>query len=179
MALGSRLQGNFDLRERAVEVLTKLAKATGETAHLVMPMETYCYLQEVVDSPQLVRVASRPGTLIDYHCSATGKCLLAFNSERLVNLRNTLELSFHTVSTITDWSSLEVNLAEVRKRGYAIDDEEYHDGVRCVAAPVCNAAGAAVAAIGVTGTITSLTKPRIASVAESVMEAAGELAFAV
>jgi len=173
--LGSRLHGEFDMRQRAVPVLAKLAKATGETAHLAIPLDAHCLLQEVVDSPQLVRVASRPGTLIDYHCSATGKCFLAFDNERLLTLRQSLELSPYTKRTITAWDDLDVCLRQVRERGYAIDDEEYHDGVRCIGAPVRDASLRVIGAIGVTGTCNSLSKDRLRSVAQSVVEAAAEL----
>jgi DNA-binding IclR family transcriptional regulator len=173
--LGSRFYTDISLRQRAIPILSTLAQSTGETAHLVIPLETQCFLQEVIDSPQLVRVASRPGTLIDYHCSATGKCLLAFDNERLLMLRQSLSLAARTGKTITAWESLDRNLNEVRARGYAIDEEEYHDGVRCIAAPVFNSNQSIVAAIGITGTTASLSKDRIASVAQTVVAAATEL----
>ncbi|MFO8027201.1 MAG: IclR family transcriptional regulator [Opitutales bacterium] len=173
--LGSRLHGASDLRQRAVPVLGKLVQATGETAHLALPLETHCFLQEVVDSPQLVRVASRPGTLIDYHCSATGKCLLAFGHERLLTLRQSMELSARTRRTITIWDDLDACLRQVRKQGYALDDEEYHEGVRCLGVPVRDASGRVIAAIGVTGTCQSFEKDRIPTVAQQVIQAAAEL----
>lgn len=175
--LGSRLHGGSSLRQRAVPVLGKLVQATGETAHLALPLETHCFLQEVVDSPQVVRVASRPGTLIDYHCSATGKCMLAFDHERLLTLRQSLDLSAHTRRTMTNWDDLDACLRQVREQGYAIDDEEYHEGVRCLGAPVRDIAGRVIAAIGVTGTCQSFDKGRIRTVAQQVLQAAAELSL--
>ena len=174
-ALGSRLHGESSLRQLAVPVLVKLAKTTGETAHLAIPLDTHCLLQEVVDSPQLVRVASRPGTLIDYHCSATGKCVLAFDHERLLTLRQSLKLPAYTQRTITSWDDLDVCLQQVRVQGYAIDEQEYHDGVRCLGAPVNDGSRRVIGAIGVTATCQSLRKGRIHSVAKSVVAAAAEL----
>jgi len=159
--------------------LARLAKAIGETAHLVIPLETHCLLQEVIDSPQLVRVASRPGTLIDYHCSATGKSILAFDAERLLTLRQSLDLSPRTPATITRWEALDAYLRRVREQGYAIDDEEYHTGVRCVGAPIYGPSRQAIAAIGVTGTCNSLSKGRVPSVAKIVVAAAAELSAAI
>lgn len=177
--LGSRLHGESDLRQRSVPVLAKLVKATGETAHLAIPLDTHCFLQEVVDSPQLVRVASRPGTLIDYHCSATGKCMLAFDDERLLTLRQSLRLTAYTERTITAWDDLDACLQQVREQGYAIDDEEYHQGVRCIGAPLRDASRQVIAAIGVTGTCQSLSQGRIRAVAKSVVAAAAELSAAI
>lgn len=173
--LGSRLHGEFDLRQRAVPLLAQVSRATGETTHLAVPFDTHCLLQEVVDSPQLVRVASRPGTLIDYHCSATGKCFLAFDNERLLTLRQSVELASRTARTITSWGEMGVALAQVRKQGYAVDDEEYHAGIRCVGAPVRDAAHRVIAAIGVTGTCQSLSKSRVPSVAKIAVAAAAEI----
>lgn len=173
--LGSRMQNKSDLRERAVPALHELARAVGETAHLAIPLETHCLLQEVVDSPQLVRVASRPGTLIDYHCSATGKSILAFRGDLLLVLRQSMELVPRTQNSITDWDAFDEELRLIRKRGYAIDEEEYHKGIRCVGAPITNSSGIVVAAIGTTGTTNRLTKRRIPSVAKLVVSTARNL----
>jgi IclR family acetate operon transcriptional repressor len=178
-ALGSRLNGESNLRQRAIPLLAKLVKATGETAHLAIPLDTQCLLQEVVDSPQLVRVASRPGTLIDYHCSATGKCLLAFDHERLLTLRQSLELRPYTERTLTAWDDLDACLRLVREQGYAIDEQEYHQGVRCIGAPVRDAARRVIGAIGVTGTCQSLNRDRVRAVAQSVLAAAAELSASI
>lgn len=173
--LGSRMQNKSDLRERAIPALQKLAQAVGETTHLAIPLETHCLLQEVVDSPQLVRVASRPGTLIDYHCSATGKSILAFRGDLLLVLRQSMELVPRTENSIIDWEAFDEALGQIRKRGYAIDEEEYHKGIRCVGAPITDSSGIVVAAIGTTGTTNRLTKKRISAVAKLVLATAKSL----
>lgn len=173
--IGSRLQSAPHLRERALPILKELAESTGETTHLAIPLETHCLLQEVVDSPQLVRVASRPGTLVDYHCSVTGKSILAYREDLLLNLRKTLKFTKRTPNTLTTWKAFDQALTEVREQGYAVDDEEYHEGVRCVGAPVRDESGQVIAAIGVTGTSTRLTKRQLPVMAKRVIQAANQL----
>jgi len=173
--LGSRIHNDSDLRQRAVPVLQELAETIGETTHLAIPLENHCILQEVVDSPQLVRVASRPGTLVDYHCSVTGKSILAFRNDLLLPLRQSMEFTQRTENTITNWTDFDAELDRVRQNGYAVDEEEYHEGVRCLGAPVRDQSGTVVAAIGITGTTTRLTKRRLSSVAKLVLNAAQQL----
>ena len=175
--IGSRVHSESGLRQSAVPVLKELVRKTEETAHLLIPLETHGLLQEVIDNPRPVRVASRPGTLVDYHCSAGGKAILAFRDDLVESLRESMALGARTVNTMTTWKQLDAALEEVRQRGYAIDQEEYHEGVRCLGAPVRDHSGRVIGAIGVTGATSSLTKRRLPQVARLVMEAAQELSL--
>lgn len=170
--LGVRLQKDSSLRQRAVTVLHELAHNVGETTHFALPFDTHCFLQEVVDGPHLVRVASRPGSLIEYHCSAAGKAIVAHRDDLLALLRQSPRLTRRTENTITEWDAFEVELENVRRRGYAVDEREYHEDVRCVGVPIYGAAGRVIAALGATGTANRLTKRRIPSVARMMIEAA-------
>jgi IclR family acetate operon transcriptional repressor len=175
VALDSRVFRAPDLRTRAVPVLKRLAQDSRETAHLAMPATGQALLVEVVDSPELLRVASRPGTLVDYHCSSTGKALLAFRPDLCRELKKNGKLTRRTPRTATTWKELEARLAAVRKAGYAVDDEEYHSGLRCLAAPVRDASGTVIAALGLTGSKEKVGKKRIPALALLVVAAANEL----
>ncbi len=177
--LGARMPGTSDLRQRATPILEQLAATICETAHLAVPLDTHCLLQQVVDSPEPIRVASRPGTLVDYHCSSTGKSILAFRRDLVLRLRTSPELAKRTRNTLTTWPALEAELERVRTRGYAVDEEEYHPGVRCVGAPVRDNSGKIIAAIGVTGATNRLTKRRIPAVAKQLISAANQLASTI
>jgi DNA-binding IclR family transcriptional regulator len=77
-----------------------------------------------------------------------------------------------TPRTLTDANALREELAKVRARGYAIDDEEYEVGVRSIAAPVRDDTGSSVAAVGVTGPAQRLTRNRLAIIGRHVDAAA-------
>jgi DNA-binding IclR family transcriptional regulator len=175
--LGLRALDATPIRARAVPVLRTLSAGTGETAHLAVLSGDQSLIVEVCDSPNPVRAASRPGTLAGIHCSATGKVFLAFGFEGERRDAFVAGLSFEgrTRQTLTSAAALLGECADIERRGYAVDDEEYHPGVRCLAAPVWDGAGVVVAAIGITASTISFPKRRISLVARHVLDAAAAL----
>lgn len=172
--------GLLALRQSNLRVLGRralgcLSAATGETAHLAKRVGRQMLILEVSESPNTVRAASQAGRLVDSHCSATGKVMLAYAVDDVPDLLAGRKLKARTGNTITDLDDLQKELAQVRKQGYALDDMEYVAGVRCCAAPVYDPLGDVVAAIGITASITAFTRDRIETVAEQVKAAAGGL----
>jgi IclR family transcriptional regulator, KDG regulon repressor len=174
--LGMLVREAAPLRERAVSVLRDLSIATGETAHLAVLSGDQSLIVEVCDSPNPVRAASRPGTLAEIHCSATGKVFLAFAlSDQQRAALGGRALVSRTPHTLVSKAALLRECQEIVRRGYAVDNEEYHLGVRCLAAPVWDIAGDVVAAIGITASSLYFTKKRIPSMARQVLGAAAAL----
>jgi DNA-binding IclR family transcriptional regulator len=170
----------LDVRKVATPVLRQLAERSGETAHLAVFTGGRPLLVEVADSPNPLRVASRPGSVVDPHCSATGKVLLAHLPQGQQDaILAGLTLNQRTPRTITDPAALVTELAKVRSHGFALDDEEYIIGARCLAAPVRDAAGTVCAAIGITAAASRFTPQRTGEVAAMVMEAAQHLSCLV
>lgn len=162
-----------ELRPMALPFLQRLATNCHQTAHLAVLSGDSSLLVEVADSPNPVRAASRPGTLAYLHCSATGKTFLAFcKPESYLKEHKWIRRTSHTKTTA---AALLKEIQLVRKQGYAVDDEEYHEGVRCVAAPVRDVSGAVVAAIGITGAAAQISKARLKRYAGLVMDEANEL----
>ncbi|MGH8016836.1 MAG: IclR family transcriptional regulator, partial [Opitutaceae bacterium] len=130
----------------AQPVLRELTGATGETCHVAVWNESGRVLIIAVnDSVHPLGASSRPGMLALAHCSATGKVLLAFNHlERLDQEAPPAGREHRTGRSIVDTPALERELRRVIAMGCAVDNEEYHLGVRCVAAPVRDAQGARV-----------------------------------
>ncbi len=126
-----------------------------------------------VDGTSPVVLTNRVGYPRPDHSTAIGKVLLAYLPEpQLRAFLETAELRHFTPKTITAVSLLEQELVRVRGQGYAIDDEENRQGVRCLAAPVWNFTGQVVAAIGMTGPVWSVTLDRVAALIAIVNEAA-------
>jgi len=99
-----------------------------------------------------VNVEAPVGTLAPLHCTALGKAQLAFQDEaNYAALRATIDFEIFTRRTITDATTLDSHLAQVRRAGVAYDDEEFSVGVRCVAAPIFRHDGTVCAAIGISG----------------------------
>jgi len=109
------------------------------------------------------------------HATGAGKALLAsLPQPRRDALLDRTELRPHTTKTLVDRASLARALDEARERGYALDDEEYDDGVRCVAVAV-GPIGAPVAAISISGPTSRMSKQRCVEFVPQMRRAASEL----
>ncbi len=173
--IGVKALDNLDIRGFARPILKRLASETGESCHLAVLNAERSMLVEVADSPHPVRIAARPGTLVELHCSSTGKVFLAFQIPEPAKFIQTLELSPHTPNTDTTQKAVLASIERTRKLGYAIDEEEFVPGVRCIAAPVRNAFGKTVAAVGITASTSTFTKPKIRTMAEKLNHAVSEI----
>lgn len=178
--LGMKALSAVDIRKSSRPVLHELANRTGETAHLAILVNNRSVIIEVVDSPHPLRVASQPGTAVDLHCSATGKVLLAFAlGERRSEVIPTLKLERRTHKTLTTPEALERECQIIMDQGFATDDEEFYVGVRCLAAPVFQADGRTIAAIGVTGSTSRFTLDKLEPFSRMVREAGEQVSQAM
>ncbi len=173
--LGVMALDNLDIRSFARPVLRKLSNETGESSHIAILNGDKSLLVEVCDSPHPVRIASRPGTLVDLHCSSTGKVFLAFSIPEPSKFCRTLELTEHTKNTSTSITEVLADIERTRKQGYALDEEEYVLGARCIAAPIMNAFGKTMAAIGITASTSTFTRGKIPKISTCLKEAAAEI----
>lgn len=123
----------------AAPYMEKLGKLYGETVNLARMIDDQIIYVQILDSGHSFRISDNIGDRASVHSTAIGKAIAAFLPKKDLNrvLRRNVYTLF-TRRTISDEASLRRHLALVRKRGYAIDDEEGHDGVMCVAAPIFN-----------------------------------------
>jgi len=134
---------------------------------------------ETETSPHVVRMFTTIGNRVPLHATGAGKALLAWLApDRRDALVERSELRAHTMRTITEKPALRRALEEIRERGYSIDDEEFDEGVRCVAAPV-GPFGAPIAAISVSAPASRMTRQRCIELAPVVRRAAAQLAEAM
>jgi DNA-binding IclR family transcriptional regulator len=177
MELGNLLLSQLDLRKEAEPFLYDLAERTKETVHMVfLDRGEIVYIDKVEldHNPSGLRMASRVGLRNPAHSSAVGKVLLShLNEEELNLLIKEKGLPKRTENTITDRIQLKEHLKAVRTQGYAVDDEENERGIRCVAAPIYNEAGRALAAVSISGPAFRITRKVIQeSLKKEVMETA-------
>jgi IclR family acetate operon transcriptional repressor len=154
-ALGSRLAGwgqryldGLDVRAAAEASIRRLADETRETCFVGIREGREVLYVAKADSPQPVRPASRVGSRNPLHSTGLGKALLAFSGrEALHEYVAGGPLERRTPNTITDLEALGRELDATVARGYAVDDVENEEGVRCVAVPIRDHTGAVVAAL--------------------------------
>lgn len=174
--LGTAALAGAEVRELALPVLQRLTATTAETSHLAIPCDDRSLIVAVQDSPHPLRASSRPGYLAELHCSSTGKIFLAFlHADRLAEVLPADSLIARTPHTLTSLAKLRKEAELTRTRGYSLDNEEYHPGVRCLAVPVFGSAGQVVAALGITASTVRFTTARIPEMFEKVRAAAAEL----
>jgi IclR family KDG regulon transcriptional repressor len=174
--LGSSVVARLDVRVRARPYLERLVLETGETAHLcILDRGEVLYLDKH-EPMRTMRIPSEIGRRNPAHCTAVGKALLAYLPEpELEELVRQQGLRAYTSRTITTLVELKRELAQVREQGYAVDNEEFEEGLKCVGAPVRDYSGRVVASISIAGPAFRLTEERIPVLAQSVMEVAREL----
>lgn len=167
---------SLELQTEAKPVLAVLKRVLGLTSHLGILDGAYVSYIEKEGADWGDEVYTEVGYRSPAYCSSMGKCLLACLSRaELEEALYGFEFKAHTPNTFTSKAVFVKYLHQVRAQGWAMDDEEYELGHRCVAAPVFNYRGDAVAAVGVSGTPDTMPDERIDFIAEQVKLAAGRI----
>ncbi len=117
-----------------------------------------------------------PGTRFELYCSAPGKIFMAHASRKeLHTLLDNQSFVRHTPRTITSRQTMMLELQNVRKNGYAIDDSEQFASVKCVSAPIYDSNNSVVAALWITGAIEQVSKDTLPGLIEQVMNGADKI----
>ena len=174
--IGSRFLRRTSLVERARPFMRRLMEDTGETANLGVARGDQVLFLSQVETHASIRAFFPPGTMSPLHASGIGKALLAARQDGYVPAEG---LEQFTAQTITTPPALLDDLAAIRDRGWAFDDEERTVGMRCIAAPVFDATGEAVAGLSVSGPVSRVTPQTVAALGTAVAEAASRLSAAL
>lgn len=171
-SLGLTALRRGSIRRDALPLMRQLVERFQETCALGILDQGSVLDIEVVHCNHVLRIASEVGGRLPAYCTASGKALLAFRPPSVVESLLKLPLKARTENTITTLEELHRELALVRKRGYAVDEEENELGVRAVAAPIFDGDGSVVAEISMPGPTSRLTLARLPEIARAVVDAA-------
>lgn len=184
-ALGSHLlklassavgTGQFDLRHEARPILQELGDSTGETTNLVVLIDQQVVYVDQIASRHTVRMFTQIGTRAPIYCTGVGKALLAFRGAAEAEAYLSQEcFEPRTPNTLTSAVALRDELRCIRERGYAYDNGEMESDVHCVAAPVFDHTGVAVAAVSVSGPAMRFDRDRMEQVIPALLRATVEL----
>jgi IclR family acetate operon transcriptional repressor len=178
LRMGLRVLDRLDFRLVAQPLLRELNQQTKETVHLAILQETRAISIEKFGSPQPVGLDARLGGVMPLHCTGVGKTLLAYQSENLLNqVARTPGLPRFTPHTITSLANLRRELERIREQGYAVDQEEAVEGLRCVAGPMFDHTGLVIAAFSVAGPATRVTPLRLPEIARLVRATSQQISF--
>ena len=134
------------------QVLQTVASKVQEAVNYVVPEETGMNYLDRIETNWPFRVQLPVGTNVPFHCTASGKCFMASLS-KAARYRFVLGLNLEkwTDKTFINSEELLIELEKIAKQGYAIDDEEFMDGMRAISVPVTDNTGRFVAALAFHG----------------------------
>lgn len=174
--MGSAFLRRRNLVDRARAVMQQLMETTGETANLGVAEDDCVVFVSQIETHQAIRAFFRPGTRSPFHASGIGKAILAhLPPDRVSAIVRKAGLESYTPRTLADPLSLARDLREIKARGWSVDDEERHPGMRCVAAAVFNEYGEPIGGVSVSGPTVRVTPERVGDIGPLVRDAAAEI----
>ncbi len=167
---------NLELLTEAKPFLSEITRQLDLTTHLGILDGCDVVYVEKMDVYPGTRLYTQVGYRSPAYCSSMGKCLLScLSGDELDDVLYLCDFKQYTPNTITDVREFRKHLKMVRRQGWAMDNEEYQIGHRCVGAPVFDYRGSAIAAISASGEVSQLSDERLDLVVEEVKRSAGEL----
>lgn len=157
-------------------ILTRLVTELGETCNLTMLHGSEVLYLDRMEAPWPLRLDLQPGSHVPAYCTASGKLLLAMlpQPQRSALIRS-MKLERQTPNTITDVELLEAELDRINRKRVGIDNEEFLTGIVCVATPVVDKEGVAIAAIAVHAPVPRTPLSRALEFVPKLQQAAQEL----
>ena len=178
--VGSTFAQQRNFVAAALPFLRHLRDVTRETANLGVAMDGHVVLLSQVESREIMRAITRVGGTTPMANSGMGKALLAtYSAADVSSVIATYGMHKLTPNSLTRAGDLNAELKRVRKLGYAVDDEEFQLGLRCIASPVFDNRGEAVCAISVSGLSQRIPEDRIAVLGMTIAETARSLTIAL
>jgi IclR family acetate operon transcriptional repressor len=152
--IGHKYDWSRMLATVAHEHLNSLAREINETAHLAIREGSRALFVDHSGTSHVIAISGQTGEFIPLHCTSHGKALLVdYNEDKLRNLLGNGPLPRMTRQTIVSIDDLADHCRQTKRRGYVTDEEEFVEGVRCVAAPIRDQEGTVVASIGISAPV--------------------------
>ena len=175
-----RLSRQYDWSHMLIRIahehLKSLASQTNETAHLAIREGKQALFIDHATTNHVIAVSGQTGEMAPLYCTAHGKALLAdFDKRELKTIFGSAPLKPHTRQTVVTIEQLAQLCTEIKARGFATDDEEFLEGIRCVAAPIRAGGGAIIGSIGISAPLLRFPEQRYGTCGEQVSEVAQQI----
>jgi IclR family acetate operon transcriptional repressor len=173
---GSAFLRNRKMVDVGRSTMRHLMEASGETVNMAIENDGYVVFVSQIESHQSIRAFHRPGARGPMHASSLGKAMMTSLTDAALSQRlHHVGMPRFTKYTIVDPDALLADLATARKRGWAIDDQEQAEGLRCVGAAVYNEHNEVMGAISISGPTVRVTEERLGELGPMVKRAAKEI----
>ncbi len=179
LELGALVSDRLSIQKIARPYLQRLMEATNETVQLGVLEGREVVYADKIECSRTIRMYSRVGRRSPLHCTALGKALLAYQPEAVLTDLLGAGLLPHTPRTITTARTLRAELRQVREKGYAFDNEEFEEGLRCLAAPIWDHTETVVASLGIAGPAVRINPGRMPELIKLLQEAAEAVSTAL
>ena len=176
LRIAKSAKAQFSLANLAEESLKILTAESNETSNLVILKDSNIEYIAQCECSQMLKMFTKIGAQVPYNCTGGGKAIAAYlpkNEQR--ELLNTTNFKPYTKKTCLSWKELEKELEEIRKNGFALDDEEREIGVTCIAAPVFSDTNYPIAAVSISGPTSRIQEKDISRLSGLVKAAAQKI----
>ena len=177
VSMAGKILDRMDILKVAKPYMERLSDLSGETVHLVQREgNNILYIYKIEAKVGTIRMVSHVGMVHPMYCSGVGKAIMATLTEKEVKqIWNESIIEKKTEHTITDYEEMKRVLAEVRECGYALDDEENEQGVRCIAASLRDYHNEVRYAFSISGPVSRMTRERVEELSVDVKKVQEEL----
>jgi DNA-binding IclR family transcriptional regulator len=175
VSLSRNLLAENEVFQLSREILERVTAITRETVHLCALDGSETVLVQKVKGAQLVAVDFQIGDRSPLHCTSIGKALLAFQDVRYIEAIIAVGLTPMARNTITDPDKFRTELHRIRSQGYAIDDHEFENTMRCIAAPIFERDGRVHMGISISGPDSRFTLDKLEELRDPLLHATWEL----
>lgn len=167
---------NLELQTEARPYIAELTSHLGLTSYLgILDGDEVVYIEKL-DAASSMKMYYQIGSRMHAYCSSLGKCLLAnYSKSQLDSILEDCSFIKFTPNTVASREELDAEIAKVRSQGWAMDNEEFEKGHRCIGAPIFDYKGDIIAAVSASGDKRVITDDRIEDVAEEVMKTAAKI----
>lgn len=179
LTLYSSLMSQMEIVKEARPFLEKLAKDTSESVQLAQLEGTKIIYLEQIQSSYPIQIFAHIGRINPIHCTSSGKLLLAYQNEEIIEEILKEPKYIYTKTTITDNNILKKQLKEIKKMGYCLIENEYVDGIVSIAAPIRDYNNNVISAISLVGPIQRFTVDKIPRFINKVVSSANEISLSM
>ncbi len=173
---GSKAIEQIEFRSRFHQLCEQLSTEVGETVYLSVLQQTSIVYLDKFEPRSKLSLSSKTGTSRPVYCTSMGKAMLAFQPPDVAEqIISKIHFVPYTPKTLHTKEALRHTLEKVRRRGYAIDDQEGEMGLRCVGAPVLNDKSVAIAAVGISGYASRITPETVGRIADQLTRCCREI----
>lgn len=174
--IGSQFSRKLNISRIAMPYMQNLAKKTNETIHLAVLSDNEVLYVNKEESSVSIRIVTETGLKLPVHCTGVGKALISgHTTDELEKVAQEKGLKKYTDSTITDLKKLQKEISKVKGQGFAVDEQEFMVGLRCIAIPIYNHSGKVVCALSISGPVARMMGDSFEDKKKRLMHAAAKI----